>query len=95
MGKKNKNYTNQNNKKEILIKDVFKEEIYQICLYIYCEMNSRRQKDAVKAWDRFEDLCYQPITNKEAVKKVIHLIEIHSKSTGTIKYDEKKYSKYL
>lgn len=82
--------------RNILIKDIFSNELLEIEKYIYLEMgNPKRQRDAVKAWDILESLSYKPITDKEAVKKMIHLIEVHSKSTRTIKYDEKKYSKYL
>lgn len=83
------------NKTAILIKDIFEPELVEIGKYIYVQMNSRRQKDAVKAWDRLENLSYQPITNKEAVEKMIHLIHVHASYTDSMELNEKKYTKYL
>lgn len=94
---------NQSNKiisdgtqKDILIKDVFKQELFEIGKYIYCQMgNQERKKSAIKAWDKLEDLSYCPMSNKEAVKKMIHLIQVHSAYSNSVTLDEKKYVKYL
>lgn len=82
--------------KKILIKDVFADELFEIGKYIYIKMgNPNTKKDAIKAWDKLEDLSYQPITNKKALLKIIKLIKIHSQYSDSIIYSEKKYSKYL
>lgn len=81
--------------RDILIKDIFSNELIEIEKYIYLQMgNPKRQKDAVRAWDILESLSYKSINNKEAVQKMIHLIEVHSKYSS-IKMDQKKYIKYL
>ena len=85
----------EQNETNILIKDVFDKELLEIGKYIYVQMNSRRQKDAVKAWDRLESLSYEPITNKKAVEKIIHLIYVHASYTDSMELNEKKYAKYL
>ena len=94
--KENKKLETNNLIKDILIKDVFKQEIYEIGKYIYCQMESQeRRKSAIQAWDKLEDLSYCSISNKEAVKKMIHLIQVHSAYSNSVTLDEKKYVKYL
>ena len=96
--KTNTNVSQKNEKKEetsILIKDVFDKELLEIGKYIYAQMNSKRQKDAIKAWDKLENLSYEPITNKKAVEKIVHLIHVHASYTDSMELNEKKYAKYL
>jgi len=55
---------------EVLIKDVYSEEIYEICLYLYVKMNELNNKQAIKAWDNFENLIYKPISDKAALDRM-------------------------
>ncbi len=79
----------------LLIKDVFSHEVAEICKVIYVQMNNVYQsKDAVKAWDNFELLIEKPISDKEALKRMIKIINKLS-DTLDLRVDKKRYEKYL
>ena len=82
---------------QLLIKDLFKEEVLEVQLYLYVQMNrSKRQMDAVKAWDNFEEMIIKPVSDKEALNKMVNFLKRIEPSTDvSITVDEKKYTKYL
>lgn len=84
-------------KKEILIKDLFEEEITEIGKYIYSTMsNLSLQKKAIEAWDKLECLANQPVSNKDKLRRMISLIDrLKDIDDINLSVDEKKYSKYL
>lgn len=58
---------------DILIKDVFAKEILEVSAYIYTQMQStdaKRKRDAIKAWNIFENLIYKPVSDKNSLEKV-------------------------
>ena len=57
-----------NETREILLKDLFYQEIVTIQKYIYLKMNNvESQMRAIKAWDNFENLIYK----KQVMLKLI------------------------
>lgn len=58
---------------DTLIKDVFAKEILEVSAYIYTQMQSTdetRKRDAIKAWNIFENLIYKPVSDKNSLEKV-------------------------
>lgn len=67
-----------------LIKDVFSAEVNAIATYLYVKMQGRlSQKNAVKAWDNFEELINRPINDEESLLKVLALFEVSNKQNLT------------
>ena len=95
--KTNLSKNSDTNSSSILIKDIFKEEVLEIQLYLYVQMNNlKRQRDAVKAWDNFEEMIIRPVTDKEALNKMVQFLKrIEPSNDVSITVDEKKYRKYL
>ncbi len=81
-------------KNEILIKDIFKDELMIISKYIYLELyNPERQKQAIKAWDVLERLSYSLVDDKKSLNKIITIID--KLFPEKIELNQKKYVKYL
>ncbi len=62
---------------KILVKDIFPNEIIEIQKMIYIQMqkqDTKRQKEAISAWDRLEQLIYKPLNNHDAFTRMLHLI---------------------
>ena len=36
---------------------------------------SKRQRDAVKAWDNFEEMIIKPVSDKEALNKMVNFLK--------------------
>lgn len=85
------------NTSNILIKDVFKDEVLEVGKYLYVQMrNLKIQASAVAAWDRFEVLINKPVSDRIALEKMIAFLKrIENSTSVTISLDEKKYTKYL
>lgn len=65
------------NKPEQLIKNTFPNEIEEIGKYLYCSMNNpKNSKNAIKAWDNLSILIEKPITDQQAVDKMLRTIKI-------------------
>lgn len=81
----------------LLIKDLFKEQVLEISKYLYVKMQGvKTQAKAIKAWDRFEVLINKPVTDKESLKRMIELLKRIEKSDEIeINLNEKKYAKYI
>ena len=82
-----------------LIKDVFKDEVLEIGKHLYVKMQNQNVEiriNAIKAWDRFENLVNKPITDKESLNKMISFLKrIENSTSAQINLDEKRYRKYL
>ena len=80
--------------KKIYIKDIFKEEVLEIGKYIYIEMNNiNSQRKAVKAWDNFECLINKTTDDKEAMIRMIRILNKFQSAgilSTTEKYEEEK-----
>ena len=81
----------------LLIKDLFKEQVLEISKYLYVKMQGvKTQAKAIEVWDRFEVLINKPVTDKEALKRMIELLKRIEKSDEIeINLNEKKYAKYI
>lgn len=91
---------NESKKQEqfVPIKTYFEEEILEIGKILYVEMqNLERQKDAITAWDKLEVLINKDVNDKEALIRMINLLErINKNCDGVlIDYDKNKCMKLL
>lgn len=75
--KKKKEYV-QNSKdvvKEKCIIDLFPREVFEIQAYLYLQMNKiEKQRLAIQAWDKFENLIYKSADDKLALSKMISIL---------------------
>jgi len=80
----------------ITIRNVFEKEVLQIGAHLYLKMqNSESRKTAVEAWDNLQLLIEKPISDEEALNKILNIFEaIKDDNRFNIKVDEKRYSKY-
>ena len=68
---------------ETLIKDIFKEEILEIKHYIYSNMQStgiRKKKNAIKAWDIFDNMINKKISDTDSLCRFIHILDMADKA---------------
>lgn len=80
---------------QILIKDVFYDEIFEICLYLYVKMNEFDNKKGIKAWDNFENLIYKPVTDKGALNRMNLILNKMAEVGILAKLNDEKIKKYL
>ncbi len=76
-----------------LIKDVFAVYISEIQKYLYCEMQKKENKDAILAWDRFEDIILKRIDDLKAVHFIIQFLNKVEKANAhdiVLSFDERK-----
>ena len=83
--------------KEVLIKDVFSDEVFEIGKHLYVRMRNLETRDiAIAAWDNLEVLINKPITDKYALGRIIYIIKrIEKLSLLDIQYNENKIKKHL
>lgn len=82
---------------DLLIKDLFSEEVLEIQKYLYVQMSNLKIRPlAISAWDRFEYLINKPVNDIVSLKKMISLLKrIENSTSVSITVEEKKYTKYL
>ena len=92
--KTNNNVYKENNE-NIRIKNLFAREVLEISKLLYIQMNNTSEsRAAAKAWDTFEVLIEKPISDKDALKRMLALVKKLSTNLD-LEVDEKKYIKYL
>lgn len=85
------------NEHQTLIKELFADEALEIGKYLYVKMQyADSQRNAIKAWDNLEALINKPVSDKEALKRMLALLNKMEKNNSIkINLDAKKYVKYL
>jgi len=95
----NSNIDNQNNNTNhvLLIKDVLKNEIDQIGMYLYVMMqDSDIRSKAIRAWDNLENMVYKPVTDKKTLEKLINILfKVSNDHPEIVDADSKKLIKLL
>lgn len=95
-GKRLNRYTNNQNHstvvsnviQEVLLKDIFAREIFEIQKYIYLQMNGgTKSKNAIQAWDNFENLINKKVDDQNAYDRLLHIIDTSIKQ-GIINKEE-------
>lgn len=84
--------TVQNNTRDLLIKEVFAEEIFQIGKALYSQLSVPENRlRGVKAWDRLERLKEKSSKDKKALRDILEIIaSINYISPGFIKTNEER-----
>ncbi len=68
---------------QILIKDIFQNEIMQIGRYVHMQLKSQNresQKNAIYIWNMVENLFEKPITDVRAFHRMIEMLNILQQS---------------
>lgn len=94
---KNKiNNSKKRHNKENLIKNLFEKEVLQIGAYLYSQTGKiELQKNAIEALDNFQLLIEKPVTDKDALKRIMALLEkVKDNGIFDININKKRYIKY-
>lgn len=86
-----------NNQQELLIKDVFANEIFEIGKQVYIQMyNPENRMRGMDAWDRLEALKMRSADDIWALRSMINLIDrINLKDPGLIKTNDERNAQLI
>lgn len=94
---KTKKVKKDNETKEVTISDLLYDDVLAVKKYLYCEMNkTNNQANAIKAWDIFDELTSKSINDKQALTKVINILEkFQNVDELELPVEAKVYRKYI